>query len=137
MITLEVQFYRQPSGTMPHILLVDDEKPLRDSLSYTLKKEGYCVTTAEDGQTAIKLYHKQVPDVILLDLMLPIIDGMEICWRIRAFSDVPILMLTAKDEDIDKTWGLKAGADDYITKPFKTCELLERIKAILQRRASN
>ena len=75
--------------------------------------------------------------MIVLDLMLPIIDGMEICWRIRAFSDVPILMLTAKDEDIDKTWGLKTGADDYINKPFKTCELLERIKAILQRRASN
>ena len=121
---------------MPHVLLVDDEKPLRDSLRYTLKKEGYCVTTAADGQAAIKQYHKQVPDVILLDLMLPIIDGMEICWRIRAFSNVPILMLTAKDEDIDKTWGLKAGADDYITKPFNTGELLARIKTILHSRAT-
>lgn len=121
---------------MPHVLLVDDEKPLRDSLSYTLRKEGYCVTTAADGQAAMKLYHKQVPDVILLDLMLPIIDGMEICWRIRAFSKVPILMLTAKDQDIDKTWGLKAGADDYITKPFNTFELLLMIKSVLDRRIS-
>ncbi len=121
---------------MPHVLLVDDEKPLRDSLSYTLRKEGYCVTTAADGQAAMKLYHKQVPDIILLDLMLPIIDGMEICWRIRAFSKVPILMLTAKDQHIDKTWGLKAGADDYITKPFNTFELLARIKSVLDRRIS-
>ena len=121
---------------MPHVLLVDDEKPLRDSLSYTLRKEGYCVTTAADGQTAMKLYHKQVPDVILLDLMLPIIDGMEICWRIRAFSKVPILMLTAKDQDIDKFRGLTAGADEYITKPFNTFELLERIKSVLDRRIS-
>jgi two-component system response regulator VicR/two-component system response regulator RegX3 len=121
---------------MPHVLLVYDEKPLRDSLSYTLMKEGYCVTTAADGQAAMKLYHKQVPDVILLDLMLPIIDGMEICWRIRAFSKVPILMLTAKDQDIDKSWGLKAGADDYIIKPFNTFDLLARMKAVLRRCAS-
>ncbi|MDX2100192.1 MAG: response regulator [Leptolyngbyaceae cyanobacterium bins.59] len=118
---------------MVHVLLVDDEIPLCESLTYTLRKEGYEVTTAPDGQSAIKQFHKQVPDVILLDLMLPEVDGMEVCWRIRAFSDVPILMLTAKDQDVDKVRGLEAGADDYITKPFNTRELLARIRVALRR----
>lgn len=121
---------------MPHVLLVDDEAPLCDSLTYALQKEGYQVTTAADGASALKLFHKQVPDVILLDLMLPEVGGMEVCWRIRAFSDVPIVMLTAKDQDIDKVWGLEAGADDYITKPFNTRELLARIRAVLRRRST-
>ncbi|WP_088889585.1 response regulator transcription factor [Leptolyngbya ohadii] len=121
---------------MPHVLLVDDEAPLRDSLTYALQKEGYEVTTAADGATALKQFHKQVPDIILLDLMLPEVGGMEVCWRIRAFSNVPIVMLTAKDQDIDKVWGLEAGADDYITKPFNTRELLARIKAVLRRQAA-
>lgn len=121
---------------MTHVLLIDDEEALRSSLSYALVKEGYQVTTAEDGQTALKLLHKQVPDVIILDLMLPGIDGMELCWRIRAFSNIPILMLTAKDQDIDKVWGLEAGADDYITKPFNTRELVARMKAVLRRHAA-
>lgn len=120
---------------MPHVLLVDDEEALRASLSYALIREGYQVTTAEDGQTALKLFHKQVPDVIILDLMLPGISGMELCWRIRAFSNVPIVMLTAKDQDIDKVWGLEAGADDYVTKPFNTRELLARIKAVIRGRS--
>lgn len=122
---------------MPHILLVDDEMALRESLTYTLQREGYTVSTAEDGQTAIKQFHKNVPDIILLDLMLPEVDGMEVCWRIRAFSDVPIVMLTAKDQDIDKVRGLEAGADDYVTKPFNTRELLARIKVALRRRSGN
>lgn len=121
---------------MPQILLVDDEPALRDSLTYTLQKEGYEVMTAADGLTAIKQFHKQVPDVILLDLMLPEVSGMEVCWRIRAFSNVPIVMLTAKDQDIDKVWGLEAGADDYVTKPFNTRELVARIKAVLRRRSA-
>lgn len=121
---------------MAHVLLIDDEEALQDSLTYALVKEGYQVTSAADGQTALKLFHKQVPDVIILDLMLPGIDGMELCWRIRAFSNIPILMLTAKDQDIDKVWGLEAGADDYITKPFNTRELLARIKAVLRGRAA-
>jgi len=121
----------QQKSQMPHILLVDDEAPLRDSLTYTLTKEGYTVTTAEDGRNAIKQFHKQVPDIILLDLMLPEVDGMEVCWRIRAFSNVPIVMVTAKDKDLDRDWGLEAGANDYITKPFDTRELIERIKAVL------
>lgn len=118
---------------MPHLLLVDDEAPLCESLAYSLRKEGYEVTTALDGHSAIKQFHKQVPDVILLDLMMPEVDGMEVCWRIRAFSNVPILMLTAKDQDMDKVRGLEAGADDYVTKPFNTRELLARIKAVLRR----
>lgn len=126
---------RKGQLSMTHVLLIDDEEALRASLSYALIKEGYQVTTAGDGQTALKLFHKQVPDVIILDLMLPGIDGMELCWRIRAFSNIPILMLTAKDQDIDKVWGLEAGADDYITKPFNTRELLARIKAVLRGRA--
>lgn len=121
---------------MTHVLLIDDEEALRASLSYALAKEGYQVTTAADGRTALKLFHKEVPDVIILDLMLPEIGGMELCWRIRAFSKVPILMLTAKDQPIDKVWGLEAGADDYITKPFNTRELLARIKAVLRGRAA-
>jgi len=119
---------------MTHVLLVDDEAPLLESLSYTLRKEGYDVTTATDGQSAIKQFHKLGPDIVLLDLMLPEVDGMEICWRIRAFSTVPIVMLTAKDQDIDKIRGLEAGADDYITKPFNTRELLARMKVALRRR---
>ncbi|UBF29758.1 response regulator (plasmid) [Kovacikia minuta CCNUW1] len=118
---------------MPDLLLVDDEAPLCESLAYSLRKEGYEVTTARDGHSAIKQFYKQVPDVILLDLMLPEVDGMEVCWRIRAFSHVPILMLTAKDHDMDKVRGLEAGADDYVTKPFNTHELLARIKAVLRR----
>lgn len=120
---------------MPRILLVDDEAPLRESLTYTLQREGFEVTTAADGLSAIKQFHKQVPDVILLDLMLPEADGMEVCWRIRAFSNVPIVMLTAKDQDIDKIRGLEAGADDYVTKPFNTRELMARIKAVMRRRS--
>jgi DNA-binding response OmpR family regulator len=116
---------------MAHVLLVDDEAPLRDSLTYALQKEGYEVSTAADGLSALKQFHKQVPDIILLDLMLPGVDGMEVCWRIRAFSDIPIVMLTAKDQDIDKAWGLEAGANDYITKPFNTRDLLTRIKTAL------
>ncbi|HEY9750639.1 MAG TPA: response regulator [Allocoleopsis sp.] len=119
---------------MLHILLIDDEAPLRESLTYTLQKEGFEVTTAANGREAIKLFHKQVPDLLLLDLMLPEVDGMEVCWRLRAFSDVPIVMLTAKDEERDKAIGLDAGADDYITKPFSTRELVARLRAVLNRR---
>lgn len=118
---------------MAHVLLVDDEAALRESLSYTLTKEGYEVTTAPDGHSAIKRFHKQVPDIVLLDWMLPEVDGMEVCWRIRAFSNVPIVMLTAKDQDMDKVRGLEAGADDYVTKPFNTRDLLARMAAVLHR----
>ncbi|WP_013323060.1 response regulator transcription factor [Gloeothece verrucosa] len=118
---------------MFHILLIDDEEPLLASLSFYLIKEGYKVTTAADGITALKLIAKNMPDLIILDLLLPEMDGIELFWRIRAFSDVPILMLTAKDHEADKVWGLKSGADDYVTKPFSTRELIARIEAILRR----
>lgn len=118
---------------MFHILLIDDEEPLRASLSFYLLKEGYKVTTAADGLTGLKLIQENMPDIIILDLMLPEMDGIELFWRIRAFSDVPILMLTAKDHEADKVWGLKSGADDYVTKPFSTRELIARIEAILRR----
>jgi two-component system response regulator VicR/two-component system response regulator RegX3 len=121
---------------MTHVLLVDDEQVLRDCLSYALVKEGYQVTTAADGETALKVFHKQKPDVIILDLMLPGIDGMELCWRIRQVSHIPILMLTAKDQAFHKVWGLESGADDYITKPFNTREIIARIKAVLRGRAA-
>jgi DNA-binding response OmpR family regulator len=118
---------------MFHILLIDDEEPLLASLSYYLIKEGYKVTTAADGVTALKVIEKKMPDLIILDLLLPEMDGIELFWRIKAFSDVPILMLTAKDHEADKVWGLKSGADDYVTKPFSTRELIARIEAILRR----
>ncbi len=121
---------------MSHVLLVDDEEPLRASLSYTLKREGYDVSCAEDGPSAVRLVREASPDVILLDLMLPGLDGMEVCRRVRSFSDVPILMLTAKDQEIDKVLGLEIGADDYVTKPFSTRELLARTKALLRRTAT-
>jgi two-component system response regulator RegX3 len=118
---------------MTHVLLVDDEEPLRESLGYTLSREGYHVTTAADGLTALRAVREKAPDVVLLDLMLPGLDGTEVCRRIRGFSDVPILMLTAKDQEADKVSGLELGADDYVTKPFSTRELLARIKAVLRR----
>jgi two-component system, OmpR family, response regulator RegX3 len=121
---------------VPKILVVDDEEPLRASLSYTLGREGYAVSTAADGLTAVELARRGDPDVILLDLMLPGIDGLEVCRQIRAFSDVPIVMLTAKDQSSDKVLGLDGGADDYVTKPFHTRELVARLAAVMRRRAS-
>jgi two-component system, OmpR family, response regulator RegX3 len=119
---------------MTRVLLVDDEEPLRASLTFTLRKEGYEVTCAADGPTALELARDEHPDVILLDLMLPGLDGIEVARRLRTTSDVPILMLTAKDQESDKVLGLEIGADDYVTKPFSTRELLARIKTVLRRR---
>src|SRR5262245_45732949 len=101
-----------------HILLVDDEGTLRTSLAYALRKEGYEVTTAADGIAALAAAATQAFDLVLLDLMLPGVDGLEVCRRLRAQSSVPIVMLTAKDQEIDKVLGLELGADDYVTKPF-------------------
>jgi two-component system response regulator RegX3 len=122
---------------MPRVLLVDDEAPLRESLSYALAKEGYGVVTAEDGRGAIEAMSTERVDVVILDVMLPVIDGMEVCRRIRARSDVPIVMLTAKDQAVDTVQGLETGADDYVTKPFNTRELLARIAAVIRRRVSS
>lgn len=115
------------------ILVVDDEKLLVKGIKYNLEQEGYQVVTAFDGEEAVHLAHDESIDLILLDLMLPKMDGLAVCRTVRGFSDVPIIMLTAKSEDIDKILGLEYGADDYITKPFNIREVTSRIKAILRR----
>ena len=115
------------------ILVVDDEKLLVKGLKFNLEQEGYQVITAFDGEEAVRLAHDESIDIILLDLMLPKIDGFTACRTIRTFSNVPIIMLTAKSEDVDKILGLEYGADDYITKPFNVREVEARIKAILRR----
>ncbi len=115
------------------ILLVEDEKTLAKALKFSLEKEGFKVEVAYDGEEGLKALELETPDLIILDLMLPKIDGYEFCRRLRRSSDIPIIMLTARNEDIDKILGLELGADDYLTKPFNTRELLARIKAILRR----
>ncbi|NJL93606.1 MAG: response regulator transcription factor [Anaerolineae bacterium] len=115
------------------ILLVDDEPNIIDLASLYLGQEGFRLLSAEDGLQALARFEQDAPDFIVLDLMLPRLDGWEVCKRIRSTSDVPILMLTARDDDIDKIVGLELGADDYMTKPFNPRELVARIKAILRR----
>lgn len=118
---------------MTKILVVEDEQSLREPLVYLLEKEGYEVVDAADGEAAIKVFNAEQPDLILLDLMLPKKSGNEVCQVIRQSSNVPIIMLTAKDSEIDKVVGLEIGADDYVTKPYSTPELKARIKAVLRR----
>ena len=115
------------------ILLVDDEQPIQTLLSYPLRKEGYDVVHATDGEQALERFDEQPFDLVVLDLMLPKLDGLEVCRRLRSRSSVPIIMLTAKSEEIDKVVGLELGADDYITKPFSLREFSSRIKAALRR----
>jgi len=115
------------------ILIVDDEKPIVDILVYNLQKEGYHTLEANDGAEAVEIALAEKPDLILLDIMLPKMDGLTVCKKIRSALNVPILMLTAKDEEIDKILGLELGADDYITKPFSVRELMARIKANLRK----
>jgi two-component system, OmpR family, alkaline phosphatase synthesis response regulator PhoP len=115
------------------ILVVDDEANIRDLARLYLEKEGYQVRLAQDGAQALRLAKEHEPALIVLDLMLPELDGWEVCRRVRADSNVPILMLTARDDDIDKIVGLEMGADDYLTKPFNPRELVARVRAILRR----
>lgn len=115
------------------ILVVDDEKPIADILEFNLKNDGYEVICAYDGAEALKLVEEHTPDLILLDIMLPEKDGMEVCKEVRKKYDMPIIMLTAKDSEIDKVLGLELGAGDYVTKPFSTREILARVKANLRR----
>lgn len=118
---------------MPKVLVVDDEPNIIELVKLYLEREGYQVETATSGHDALSMVSTSKPDIIVLDLMLPDIDGFEVCRRIRAKSDIPILMLTARKEDIDKIIGLELGADDYATKPFNPRELVARVKAILRR----
>jgi DNA-binding response OmpR family regulator len=115
------------------ILVVDDEKLIVKGIRFSLEKDGMEVDCAYDGEEALELAKQNEYDVVLLDLMLPVYDGYEVCQRIREFSDMPIIMLTAKGDDMDKILGLEYGADDYITKPFNILEVKARIKAILRR----
>ncbi len=115
------------------ILVVDDEKPIVEILKYNLEKEGFHVITAFDGEAALSMVHNEKPDLIVLDIMLPIKDGFSVCREIRSGCDIPIVMLTAKEMEMDKVLGLELGADDYVTKPFSAREVTARIKAILRR----
>ena len=119
------------------ILVVDDEKLIVKGIKFSLEQEGWEVDVAYDGEEALNLALSKEYSIILLDVMLPIFDGLEVCRQIRATSNVPIIMLTAKGEDMDKIMGLEYGADDYVTKPFNILELKARIKAILRRAAQN
>ena len=115
------------------VLIVEDEPTLLETLEYNLLRQGYQVCTATDGPTALKMARRERPDVILLDIMLPGLDGFEVCRILRREMNVPILMLTARDDEVDRVVGLEVGADDYLTQPFSMRELLARVKALLRR----
>jgi DNA-binding response OmpR family regulator len=117
----------------PRILLVDDEQPIQTLLSFPLQKDGYEVVRANDGREALERFGESQFDLVVLDVMMPRMDGLEVCRRLRARSTVPIIMLTAKAEEIDKVLGLELGADDYITKPFSLREFRSRVRAALRR----
>jgi DNA-binding response OmpR family regulator len=121
------------AATRKKILVVDDESAILQTLRFNLERSGYTVCTAGDGRSAVALAASEKPDLIILDIMLPILDGIEACKEIRKTSGVPIIMLTAKDQEIDKVLALELGADDYVTKPFSLGEFLARIKARLRR----
>ena len=118
---------------MKKILIVDDEKPISDIIKFNLTKEGYETVTAFDGREAITKFEEEDPDLIILDLMLPELDGLEVAKEVRKTSHIPIIILSAKDSEFDKVIGLEIGADDYVTKPFSNRELLARVKAHLRR----
>ncbi len=117
------------------ILIVDDEPPIIDMLSYNLKRGNYEVIVAWDGEEALQQARREEPDLIILDLMLPGLDGLEVCRTLRRERDVPIIMLTARDDEIDRVVGLELGADDYVVKPFSMRELMARVKSVLRRSA--
>jgi DNA-binding response OmpR family regulator len=118
------------------ILLVDDEESIQTLLTYPLERDGYRVVQARDGEEALRLFREREVDLVVLDLMLPKVDGLEVCRRLRAESTVPIVMLTARDDELDTVLGLELGADDYITKPFSIREFRSRVKALLRRAAT-
>lgn len=118
---------------MTRVLVIEDEESFRDALKFMLSREGFDVSLAPNGAEGMKLFDSMNPDLVLLDLMLPEVSGTEVCKYVRSKSNTPVIMLTAKDTEIDKVVGLELGADDYVTKPFSTRELLARIKAVLRR----
>ena len=118
---------------MTRILIVEDEASFSEALAFLLTKEGFEISVAEDGRQALDMFNAQGADLILLDLMIPVVSGVEVCRSIRTQSQVPIIMLTAKDAEIDKVVGLELGADDYVTKPYSSRELIARIRAVLRR----
>ena len=122
------------SSEIPTILVVDDEQSYRDALSVALEREGFRVETAADGPEAIARFDASQPSLVLLDVMLPQMSGVDVCRLLRSRSQVPIIMLTAKDSEVDKVVGLELGADDYVTKPYSARELVARIRAVLRRR---
>ena len=121
----------------PRILVVDDEPAVSDLLAYNLRKAHYDVTVAADGREALEQARRTSPNLILLDLMIPEVDGLDVCRELRKTSDVPIIMITARGEEIDRVVGLELGADDYVTKPFSVRELMARVKAVLRRAQSD
>jgi two-component system response regulator RegX3 len=118
---------------MTRVLVVEDEESYSDPLAYMLRKEGYDVAIAADGNTALTEFERFGPDIVLLDLMLPGLPGTEVCRRIRQSSSVPVIMVSAKDDEVDKVVGLEIGADDYVTKPYSPRELVARIRAVMRR----
>jgi DNA-binding response OmpR family regulator len=118
------------------ILLVDDEESIQKLLTYPLERDGYRVLQARDGELALRTFREEHVDLVVLDIMLPRIDGLEVCRRLRAESTIPIIMLTARDDELDKVLGLELGADDYITKPFSIREFRSRVRALLRRAAT-
>lgn len=121
------------ADAMPQVLLVDDEPDLLEGVAAVLRTSGFRVTTATDGDEAIAAFWNLSPSIVVLDLMLPVRDGLDVCRELRRVSDTPILMLTARADDVDKIIGLEVGADDYLTKPFNVRELIARLRAILRR----
>ncbi len=121
------------TDSSPTILLVDDEDAVRKVLAFPLERDGYVVVQAADGEEALRRFAEQPVDLVVLDIMLPRLDGLEVCKRLRATSAVPIIMLTARDDELDKVIGLELGADDYITKPFSIREFRSRVRALLRR----
>ncbi|WP_371366751.1 Transcriptional regulatory protein SrrA [Sporomusa rhizae] len=118
------------------VLIVDDEQPIRELLALYLTREGFTVTEAADGAQALIKHQEKKPDLILLDIMMPVLDGLEVCRQIRKFSEIPIIMLTSRAEDDDRILGLDIGADDYVTKPFNPREVVARVKAVLRRQSA-
>ena len=125
---------RMPTERGAHVLIVDDEASLSDSIRYNLEREGFTAAVAADGVRALERFRSEPFAIVILDLMLPELSGLDVCRAIRAESDVPIIMVTAKDSEADKVAGLELGADDYVTKPFSIRELISRVRANLRRR---